>query len=138
MSHGVNSQRRTYGDLPYQLGHSSPPGLIFLHVPCPPPILLSCILHQVCTLPCLPVLCICPNQVSGLSLPCLPVVHVYLNPTKMNASTLQTPHINCISLLFPKFHHQYTSKIPPLLYPPCLPAQAPSLTTVAPFSYPLV
>ena len=46
-------------------------------------------------------------QVSGLSLPCLPVLHIYLNPTKMNPSTLQTSHINCVSLLFPKqFQHQ--------------------------------
>ena len=83
-----------------------PPGLIFLHVPCPP-ILLSCILHQVCTFPCLPVLHIYPNKVSCLSLPCLPVIHIYLNPTKMNPSPLQTPHINCVSLLLPKqFHHQ--------------------------------
>ena len=115
----------------YHPGHSSPPGLILLHVPCPPPspppplpLLLSCILHQVCTLPCLPVLYIYPNQVSGLSLPCLPVL--YLNPTKMNPSTLQTPHKNCVSLLFPKqFHHQYNSKISPFLYPPSLPAPAP-------------
>ena len=45
-------------------------------VPCPP-ILLSCILHQVCTLPFFPVLYIYPNQVSGLPLPCRPVVHKY-------------------------------------------------------------
>ena len=133
LSHGVNSQGRTYGDLPYHPGHSSPPRLIFLHVPCPPPpppppppILLSCILHQVCTLPRLPVLYIYSNHVSGLSLPCLPVVNIYFNPTKMNPSTLQTPHINCVSLLFPKqFHHQHNSKIAPLLHPPCLPAPAP-------------
>ena len=94
--------------------------------PPPPPILLSCILHQVCTLPRLPVLYIYSNHVSGLSLPCLPVVNIYFNPTKMNPSTLQTPHINCVSLLFPKqFHHQHNSKIAPLLHPPCLPAPAP-------------
>ena len=88
----------------FWIRHSSLPGLIFLPVPCPP-ILLSCILHQVRTLPCLPVRYTYPNKVSGLSLPCLPVVHIYLNPTRMNPSTLQTPHINGISLLFPKQFH---------------------------------
>ena len=102
-----------------------PRALSFFMFPVPP-ILLSCILHQVCTLPFLPVLYIYSNQISGLSLPCLPVVHIYLNPTKMNPSTLQTPIINCVSLLFLKqFPHQYNSKISPLQYPPCLPAPAP-------------
>ena len=35
-SHKVNSQERTYGELTYQPGHSSPPGLVVLHVPYPP------------------------------------------------------------------------------------------------------
>ena len=50
-SHGVNSRGRTYGDHPYHPGHSSPPDLVPLSVPSPP-VLLSCILHQVRTLPC--------------------------------------------------------------------------------------
>ena len=54
-SHRVNSQGRTYGDHPYHPGHLSPPGLVSLSVPSPP-VLSSCILHQVCTLPCPPVL----------------------------------------------------------------------------------
>ena len=57
------------------------------------------------------------NQVSGLSLPCFPVVHIYLNPTNMNPSTLQTPNINSVSLLLPtQFHHQNNSKTSPLMY----------------------
>ena len=85
LSHGVNSLGRTYGDLPC---HLSTPGLrlpscslsphTFCHTSCirsvPSPVLLS-------------------YQVSGLSLSCLSVIHIYLNPTHMNASTLQTPHI---------------------------------------------
>ena len=38
-------------------------------------------------------------QVTGLSLPCLPVIHIVLNRTYKNPSTLQTPHINCSSSL---------------------------------------
>ena len=76
-----------------------------------------------------PVHAVCPNQVAGLSLPCLPVVRIYLNPTYMNPSTLQTPHILVDLLLLTQFHHQYTSKISFLLYPPCLPAPA-SLTYI--------
>ena len=73
LSHGVNSHGRTYGEHPYHPGHLSPPGLVSLPVPSAP-VLLSCILHQVHTLPCLSVLYIYPNQVSSLSLPFLPVI----------------------------------------------------------------
>ena len=72
-------------------GHSSPLGLVSLHVFSPPtfvmhpasdpyPTLSSCPLHI-------------SYQVSGLSLPCHPVIHIYLNPTKMNPSTINKPHI---------------------------------------------
>ena len=53
--HRVNSQGRTYRDHPYHPGHSSPPGLVS-HSVSSPPVLLSCILHQVRTLPSPPVL----------------------------------------------------------------------------------
>ena len=60
-SYGVNSQGRTYGDHPYHPGHSSPKGLVSLSVPSPP-VLLSCILHQVRTLACPPVQYIQPIE----------------------------------------------------------------------------
>ena len=109
----VWSQGRTYGKIPHHSCHSSPPGLISLHVPCPPPppppILMSCILHQIRTLPCLPVLYIYPYQVSGQSLPCLPVVH-------------------CVSnLLLHNFTNSISLEPSPLMFPPCLTVPA-SLT----------
>ena len=50
LSHGDNS----YVELPCHPGHTSTPGLIALRVPYPP-IILSCILHQVRTVPGRPV-----------------------------------------------------------------------------------
>ena len=87
------------------------------------------------TLPCLPVLYIYPNQVSGLSLPCLPVVHIYLTPTYRNPSTLQTEQINSVSLLLPtQIYQQYISRtiaphvssLPTYFSPPYLPRWLPS------------
>ena len=44
----------------------------------------------------------------------------------------QTPHINCITLLFPtKTQNNSSVPISPLLYPPRLPVPGPSLTPVA-------
>ena len=63
----------------YHPGHSSPPGLVSLSVPPPPPVLLSCILHSVRTLPCPPVLYIYPIQ----SLVCFFLVflsYTYIQP----------------------------------------------------------
>ena len=57
------------------------------------PVLLSCILHQVRTLPC-PVHI--TYRVSGLSLPCFPVLHIYSNPTERNPSTHIKPHTQTV------------------------------------------
>ena len=55
LSHGVNSPEKTYRELPYHPGHSSPRGL-WLPLYSLYPHALSCILHQICTIPCPPVL----------------------------------------------------------------------------------
>ena len=76
----------------YHPGHSSPPGLVSVSVPSPP-VLMSCILHPVRTLPC-PIHI--PYRVSGLFLPRLSVLHIYSNPTEKNPSTNIKPHIQTV------------------------------------------
>ena len=75
LSRGVNSRGRTYGELPYHPGHSSPPGLFVLHVPYPP---ILIVMHPASGQS--PPLSSCPiqisYQVSGLPPPCLPVLHI--------------------------------------------------------------
>ena len=76
----------------YHPGHSSPPGLVSVSAPSPP-VLLSCILHPVRTLPC-PIHI--PYRVSGLFLPCFSVLHIYSNPTEKKPSTNIKPHIQTV------------------------------------------
>ena len=61
--------------LPYHPGHSSPPGLVVLHVPYPP---ILIVMHPASGQS--PPLSSCPiqisYQVSGLPPPCLPVLHM--------------------------------------------------------------
>ena len=63
----------------YHPGHSSPPGLVALHVPYPP---ILIVMHPASGQS--PPPSSCPiqisYQVSGLPPPCLPVLHIYLKP----------------------------------------------------------
>ena len=68
----------------YHPGHSSPPGLVSVSVPSPP-VLMSCILHPVRTLPCPPVLYIYPIE----SLVCFFLV--FLSYTYIQTPQKRTP-----------------------------------------------
>ena len=73
--------------------------LLFMYtIPPPPPILMSCSLHQVSTLPCPPVpyryptkYLVCPSLSSRPT-------HIF-NPPLPKYEPLKTPHINCVTLL---------------------------------------
>ena len=99
LSHGVNSQGRTYRNYPNHPGHSSPPCLVSLPVPSPPyfchascirsvpsPVIMSCT-YNLSSLWFVPSLFSCPT-------------HIFKPHRKEPLNTHQTPHTNCVNSLF--------------------------------------
>ena len=135
LPHRVNSQKRTYREIPYHPVHSSSLDLISFHVSCPL-ILLSCILHQVRTLPCLPVLYIYPDQVSVLSLNCLHVVHINISPHKYESlNSSEIPLTVLVYYVWHNFANSMTLKHLPSCTLHAYLFQRPWLTKVAPFLF---
>ena len=109
LSHGVNPQGKTYGELPYHPGHSSLPRLVSRHVPCPPYFCHASCIRSVPS----PVNLSCTYNLSftGLSLPCLPVIHIYLNPTHINPSIIINTYIYTLLLYHFQQKHKNNSSV---------------------------
>ena len=127
LSHGVNSQESSHGELPYHSGHSSTTGLVSLHCSLSP---WTFVMHPASG--SYPPLTSCPvhisYQLSGLSLPCLHVIHIYSNPTKWTPQQSLTSTYKLRYFIFSnktKTQQQFNSRLSPLMYPLILHVSAP-------------